>query len=694
MINASGGSTPTQPNTTSQPTTNPGAGFPTHNPAAQHQQFMKPTQSSGTTTSSTTPPVNLGTQQTSTPTNSAVPPKNNTGATPPAAPKFPDPTKKLATKATEGSAGGNGSDTTKPKKKLNLKLVLGVIVLLLIILGSGAGFYMSQYTQQDIRQKAAYEQGCDNGIPHGGTACQTQGASSYWICNDGTYTGPNACPTGETCQGASCKPATAAGCAYPSCDANCSQTSCSVSCQDGTSCQTGKNTFYCEGKRGDGCNDLTSFKENNSGSIDKNNPEHWCTTYQIDSWASTDITQGTQESAAAVGYIGNNGVVCKDQACIDQNPGFWDCDAEEIFACDSACTTTAECQGDLGATYSCVSNKCRLTANPTSATCSPATTTYACDSACTTTAECQGDLGATYSCVSNKCRLTANPTSATCEGAYVPLTCNDPCGSSTEGDRCVLDLGSDYSCDSVSNKCRLVNNPSSATCAAPLVCDSTCNPDADTDLCTVKNDAWSCDATTSKCRLTSNPTSASCEAPVGAVACNESCTTDEECTKTNANYTCDSTSNTCRLSANLTSESCEPYSPNCNESCTTNEECARVDSSHICDATTNTCRLESYPSSDSCQEPEDEPTVGCNDACVTNADCSDSNHICATTSDGSQKCRLESNPDSDSCTLPAGSTAQPTLPPELPETGPADWLNWLKAGLVTLGLGTALFFLL
>ena len=39
-------------------------------------------------------------------------------------------------------------------------------------------------------------------------------------------------------------------------------------------------------------------------------------------------------------------------------------------------------------------------------------------------------------------------------------------------------------------------------------------------------------------------------------------------------------------------------------------------------------------------------------------------------------------------------TQQPTLPASLPVTGPADWANWLKAGLATLGVGAALLFLL
>ncbi len=46
-------------------------------------------------------------------------------------------------------------------------------------------------------------------------------------------------------------------------------------------------------------------------------------------------------------------------------------------------------------------------------------------------------------------------------------------------------------------------------------------------------------------------------------------------------------------------------------------------------------------------------------------------------------------------TAPRQSTqTQPTLPASLPVTGPADWANWLKAGLATMGIGAALLFLL
>lgn len=94
------------------------------------------------------------------------------------------------------------------------------------------------------------------------------------------------------------------------------------------------------------------------------------------------------------------------------------------------------------------------------------------------------------------------------------------------------------------------------------------------------------------------------------------------------------------------------------------------------------------------------PTTGCNDLCTSNADCSNSSHICFTASDGENRCRLESNPTDVNCQNTAVAStntpapSQPALPETLPETGPEDWGNWLKAGLAILGVGAALLLML
>lgn len=102
--------------------------------------------------------------------------------------------------------------------------------------------------------------------------------------------------------------------------------------------------------------------------------------------------------------------------------------------------------------------------------------------------------------------------------------------------------------------------------------------------------------------------------------------------------------------------------------------------------------------------PAATPAPGCNDVCKVNADCSNSAHICYTTSNGTGRCRLDTNPTNESCSAPVAGTpsvpatpgqpAQPTLPAELPQTGAEDWGTWLKAGLVTLGAGAILLLLL
>ena len=90
-------------------------------------------------------------------------------------------------------------------------------------------------------------------------------------------------------------------------------------------------------------------------------------------------------------------------------------------------------------------------------------------------------------------------------------------------------------------------------------------------------------------------------------------------------------------------------------------------------------------------------TVGCNEACSTNADCSQPNHMCTAVADGTLKCRLSGNPSSSSCTLEMSQTAQvqPELPSELPNSGSTGLVKNVVSGAVSVLLGTALllFFL-
>lgn len=193
---------------------------------------------------------------------------------------------------------------------------------------------------------------------------------------------------------------------------------------------------------------------------------------------------------------------------------------------------------------------------------------------------------------------------------------------------------------------------------------------------------------------------------IAKYACDSGCTSDAQCKTVNNDYVCDATLKKCRLGSNTESTSCQPKPQTyaCNSSCETTDNCKTVNTGYICTDTSNgkRCRLESNKSAENCQvaatptptpattptaTPTGKTTVGCNQACSTNADCTNSAHICY-----SGACRLETNVESATCS-PAVA-AQPQLPQELPQTGPEDWMNWLKAGLVTLGIGAVLLLLL
>jgi len=82
-------------------------------------------------------------------------------------------------------------------------------------------------------------------------------------------------------------------------------------------------------------------------------------------------------------------------------------------------------------------------------------------------------------------------------------------------------------------------------------------------------------------------------------------------------------------------------------------------------------------------------TAHCNESCNENADCQNISHICY-----EGVCRLDVNPTDSSCTLANGETNL-VRPVSIPtQTGPADWMNYIKAGLGTLGVGALLLLLL
>ncbi|MFZ1721546.1 MAG: hypothetical protein WAU07_03500, partial [Microgenomates group bacterium] len=195
--------------------------------------------------------------------------------------------------------------------------------------------------------------------------------------------------------------------------------------------------------------------------------------------------------------------------------------------------------------------------------------------------------------------------------------------------------------------------------------------------------------------------------PVVTYSCNANCSTDAQCQTANSSYICSAEhGNTCRLDSNRDSGSCQPAVETyaCNSACTTDAQCQTVSGNYVC--SNGACRLSSNQSASNCQpvvyQPPP-PAVGCNESCVSNSDCANSAHICySTDTSPNGVCRLAEYVNSDTCTTPTQTIAyttavveaQPVLPEVLPESGPAEWIDWLKAGLVTLGLGAALLLLL
>ncbi len=223
----------------------------------------------------------------------------------------------------EQMEAGDGSTTTTPRE------------------GSEAGTTEGQIVQGGEGMGGEGE-GCDNGVPIGGTACQSQGDQSQYRCMEGSFPGASiwqreSCSSGQTCQGTSCQQSGGSTCAYPTCDSSCgsnsSTVSCGTNCASGSSCQTGKNTFYCHGKFESGCGEGQAYKEDGLGRVNfsdiRVNREDWCSTIQIDAWAATNINNGTEESDFAIMFVGDNGQYCirysnGTQTC-DPNTLDWDC---------------------------------------------------------------------------------------------------------------------------------------------------------------------------------------------------------------------------------------------------------------------------------------------------------------------------------------------------------------------------------
>lgn len=239
-------------------------------------------------------------------------------------------------------------------------------------------------------------------------------------------------------------------------------------------------------------------------------------------------------------------------------------------------------------------------------------------------------------------------------------------------------------------------------------CDSPCTSD---DQCEAVNANYFCSTNEgNRCRLRSNESSAICEPAPETYACDSACTSDAQCQTVNAEYICSSEAgNRCRLNSNRSATNCQPQPEtySCNSYCDTNEQCQTASSSYLCYE--GRCRLDSNPTEYSCQPaiiPTPTPTVGCNEVCSTNSDCSNPDHICYTTPNNEQRCRLADYVNSETCTppqivytptvvsTPTPQGVQPQLPQELPQTGFTDVAKWLVGGLVVIGAGAVLLLLL
>ncbi|MGD9129366.1 MAG: hypothetical protein PVJ09_02685 [Candidatus Woesebacteria bacterium] len=193
----------------------------------------------------------------------------------------------------------------------------------------------------------------------------------------------------------------------------------------------------------------------------------------------------------------------------------------------------------------------------------------------------------------------------------------------------------------------------------------------------------------SRCRLESNPSSMTCSVATAAAptatpepgVCGSSgCSLDNPCSGQLVCITANDGNNYCSEADQSVRDACA-INPNTTTCCTA--PTSAVATATPTDTVVNT-------------------TIDCNDACVQNSDCSNVSHIC-----WNGQCRLSENPSDELCRLPGGGTTttvtyetiqqrqiQPTLPSQLPSSGPADWLKYLKAGLGVLGFGLLLFLLL
>ncbi len=485
-----------------------------------------------------------------------------------------------------------------PKKKGNLSKIIGVAVLLLLVIGGGAGFYLSQ-KNSDIRQQAStgvVTPGCN-------TTCQNNlECPAAHTCSQNKCVLSACLVSGTSCDTNKCVITSSAACALNFVATSPESLTCDkVAYQDELSNSAGSYTLTTQkstfspsdvvvykvtltnnGAAGSqisladiladsGTNNLgkVTFMDSDCGASAYNATTKTltCPAAPVGAGASVShifrvkldaaISDGTSITNSAIASAESVNASCSVAVTVS-NP------SNPTYSCNSDCTSDAQCK-TANDNYTCSGNKCRLSTNTSSTTCTPAeTVTYACNSSCTTDAQCQ-TANSAYTCSSGSCRLGSNTSSTTCSPASVTYACNSDCST-------------DAQCQSV-------------------------------------NGSYTCDAANgNKCRLDSNRSSTTCEVPTNTYACNSSCTTDAQCQTANGSYVC--SNNLCRLSSNTSADNCQPATVvvvtptvGCNESCTQNADCAS--SNHVCVQTSNgqRCRLDNYPNSESCLPPSQTTTT-------------------------------------------------------------------------------------
>lgn len=215
--------------------------------------------------------------------------------------------------------------------------------------------------------------GCDNGVPIGGTACQTQGDNKQYRCGPGSFTpGGNNwisenCSSGQTCQGNACSSG-GTSCAA-NCTLGCPGLYCEASCQSGSSCQIYRKTFVCQGNSDSACGDshqsfISELSKSDDASVDPSDSRYWCKTVQIDVHAGSSPSDH-QTTNASVIWIGDNGSYCiEDKYCmingnrvdyvkdIQDTALDWDCSPPAALSCNSTCTSDTQCSA-VNPNYGC-----------------------------------------------------------------------------------------------------------------------------------------------------------------------------------------------------------------------------------------------------------------------------------------------------------------------------------------------------